>query len=375
MIQTVMQPTQMVNPSRKQPTHGGQVYAFAEQQKIAVQQVLDFSASINPNVPNIDWQTLQKQANIELIHYPQEFDSNSPSVLKPLIAQRFQIHSQHITLCKGISETIHQLCATLCTVNSVLFCPIYSEYQKALKKTSTNLFNVDCAPQDWLHSNQAKTLPAGSLLVLVNPSTPAGNMLCGSQLDAILAFCQKQQHWLIIDESFLPFIGFEREKSARQYLNHYPGLIILQSLTKYYACPGLRIGAIFSSSPTISQHIKSVWSLSTLDRLWLMQAITDTDHQRHTQQWMSQTKPNFLQQLKTLPCILKVEPSKTNFFLVKFDRPVKLVQAHLTPHKILIRDVTSFGYSPNFARIAIKHPIDNQKLIQALQSIGELCDI
>ncbi|MBO1926819.1 aminotransferase class I/II-fold pyridoxal phosphate-dependent enzyme [Thiomicrorhabdus sp. 6S2-11] len=347
--------------------HGGQALGFAEQHNLALAEVLDFSASINPLSPQIDWLQLCNDAKTQIIHYPQEFDSHSRSLLHPLLAETFSIKEDNITLCNGISQAIQQLFASIKPPETRLFTPIYSEYQKAAQAYCNDVREFRGAPQTWLQ--QAQKLTANSIIVVVNPSTPDGHYYSVQQLLPLCEYCQRHAIWLLVDESFLPFISLEKKFSARQLLTAFPHLIILQSLTKFYACPGIRIGALFSSNRKVTDLIPQTWSLSTIDRLWLQQALQDNNHIIKTQQWLLATKAAFIENLQRLDCIHEVFPSSVNFVLVEFDRPISAVQEHLNAYGMLIRNAQNFGYDANIARIGIKLESANHRLLQALQQI------
>lgn len=374
--------------------HGGGIFEFAKRYALSPSEVCDFSASINPITPKVDWIKLQQQSSVELPHYPQEYSTSSESALKPILSQKFSVDCRFISLTKGISESIHHIFSAIQPPTCLLFTPIYSEYQKAAQQFSRKTLQTCLSPSQWLQNSTKETLPADSIVVLVNPSTPEGKCLEITEIKHLVDYCQQHKLWLLLDESFLPFISLSPEVSGRQYLHQGANLIILQSLTKYFACPGIRIGAIFAhlysknrttatdlaetlnDSPPINQLLPAVWSLSTLDKLWLMQALQDSEHESQTKKWILKTKPDFLKQLKALDCILKIYPSSTNFVLLEFDRPVEIIQNHLATFSILIRNAASFGFNARTARIAIKSDSDNQKLIHALQRLdaflGEL---
>lgn len=353
-------------------THGGQVYGFAAEKQIAVTQIIDFSASINPISPQIDWLQLQQQAENELIHYPQEYAADSDSSLIPLLAERFKIRANAITLSNGISHAIWQFFANLPASEqqqTYLFTPIYSEYQTAAKQFSQAVIEIATPLEIWLQ-NEPK-IAKNSVIVLVNPSTPQGKYIQPQTVQLLLKLAQQHQAWLLIDESFLPFVGLSSKLSARQWLDDYSKLVILQSLTKYYACPGVRIGSVFCNNPRIKRLLPQVWNLSTLDRLWLSQALQDREHITQTAGWLQKTKNGFIQRLQNIPCIKQVLPSDCNFVLVEFSCATKFVQNHLEHENILIRDVASFGFADNFARIAIRNAADNQQLLNCLHGFTQ----
>lgn len=347
--------------------HGGQVFAFAKQHDIALTSIVDFSANINPNVPNINWQKLTLDAQQELIHYPPEVNSQADSPLKPLIAKVFALNQQHILLGNGISEMIHQIFQVLQPTNTFVFAPAYSEYLKAAK--CGHLVSLKNGIQDLA---ELKALQKNDVIVLVNPSTPQGQFFSPESLKPLLTLAHQKRAWLLIDESFLPFISLEINQSVRQWLEDYPHLMILQSLTKFYACPGIRIGAVFCSHPRFTHKLSWIWNLSTLDRLWLTQALQDPHHLAKTDAWLQQEKEGFVKNLQMLSMVAKVHSTAVNFVQVTFNRPVKILQEQLLAitktRPILIRQLAD----PFQARLAIKSAENNTYLIDQLTKLDTL---
>lgn len=349
--------------------HGGQVFAFSQQQQVAIGDILDFSANINPIHPQIDWPTIQQTATEQLPHYPESLLAHHPSELQSAIAKRFALPANQVLVTNGISQTIHQFFSAVKPDNTVLFTPIYSEYQQAAALHSKEVKEYQLSPDEWQADSQP--IEKNSVVVLVNPSTPQGVYENPETLQPLIAHCQRQSAWLLVDESFLPFIGFAESLSCRQWLKNYPKLIILQSLSKYFACPGIRIGAVFSSSNELKPLLHQVWSVSTLDKLWLLQALHDPGLDNKTQAWLSQEQTVFTAQLQALPCVEQVLPSSVNYLIVTFSLPTAELQRQLNAQSMLIRDLQSFGYDRYHARIAIKSSADNKQLISALQNIME----
>lgn len=363
----MMQPETSSNKplsARTDNVHGGQALNYAQRKRIPLEQVLDFSANINPITPQIDWQQFAKDAAPQIVHYPTEFDAGSDSRLKPLLSENFQVAEEHITLCNGISQAIWQLFAAIQPKQTLLFTPIYNEYQKAASAHSRTVQHLQVLSDT--------EVGADSVIVLVNPTTPQGIFQKEEAIWELLQQAKRFTTWLIIDESFLPFINLDISCSARQWLSDYPKLIVLQSLTKFYACPGIRIGAVFCSHPKIQTMLPQVWSLSTLDRLWLEQALQDKNHLEKTQQWLQNAKSKLQQELKSLPIVNHILPSDSSYLCVMFDRKVCFIQEHLDQSHILIRDTSSFGLDAKIARIAIKSHSENQKLLSALQQLSPL---
>ncbi|GKT11321.1 MAG: threonine-phosphate decarboxylase [Thiomicrorhabdus sp.] len=351
------------------PIHGGQVYQLLREHnattsvKKGLESLIDFSASINPVMPQISWAPINLQAQLMVGHYPDQ----QQVALKQAIAQKFQLEPNQITLTNGISSAIMSLFAKIRPDLTLLFTPIYSEYQRAASLHSQQTIEV---PQSDLPTFNFNTLTENSVIVLVNPNTPQGQYQSIESLEPLLRAAIVQNCWLLIDESFLPFISLASSASVRSLLESPQAKkwIVLQSLTKYYACPGVRIGALFAAPNALQSWQWPSWPISVLDEQFLLQALSDPDHDQKTQDSLNQERPTFIDALTRCRLISSVESGLANFVLVKTIIKAEQLVAYLAQSQILIRNCQSFGLGEYHCRIAIKSKAQNQQLIQALKS-------
>lgn len=355
--------------------HGGQVYAYARQTGLpeaeALAQVLDFSASINAVTPIIDWPNLLQTAQQRLPHYPDQ----QAVTLKQALGARFELDADAIALTHGITAAIHDFFAAQRPAKVVLLTPLYGEYVKAAQRFAGEVIELPLqaadSPSALLAHPTFQNLPANSWVVLVNPSTPQGHFSSPQAWWPFLSHLKTQQAGLLVDEAFLPFIGFEAKHSFRPFLTEFNNLLIFQSLTKYYTCPGARLGAVFGHPQWLQTCFDNAWPVSVFDEQYLLQALADPTLEARTQNWLHSAKPEFIAALQTLAVVEKIYPSHANYLLVKLTRPVADIQAKLQPQGMLIRDCQSFGLDACHARIAIKLPAENARLIAALRQLEE----
>lgn len=356
--------------------HGGQIYAFAREKNNPIEDVLthtlDFSASINPIKPKVDWQAIIQHAQIAVPHYP----DSQLQVLKQAIGHRFQLAQTQITLTNGISSAIISLFSELKPDTTLLFTPIYSEYRRAAERYSTNTLEVMYRFSDNGLSEkllqQIHGLTENSVVVLVNPSTPQGHYQLPKILTPLLKHLRHKNCWVLVDESFLPFISFAEQYSVRSQLQKHPKMMVLQSLTKYYACPGVRIGAVFTAPHALDKMTWPSWPLSVLDEQFVLQALADPQHERNTRDFLQTERPQFITALRSCDLIESVEDSITNFVLVRTRVKASQLVECLARANILIRDCENFGLGEYTCRIAIQSAENNNQLIQALQQNRQL---
>jgi threonine-phosphate decarboxylase len=356
--------------------HGGQVYAYARQTGLpeaeALTQVLDFSASINPVAPVIDWSNLLQTTQQRLAHYPDQ----QAVKLKQALAARFDVDIACIALTHGITAAIHDFFCSQRPACVVLLTPLYGEYAKAAQRFAGEVIELPLqavdSPSALLENPTLQSLPENSWVVLVNPSTPQGHFSRPQDWLPFLSHLKTQQAGLLVDEAFLPFVGLEAKYSFRPFLTEFNNLLIFQSLTKYYACPGARLGAVFAPLQLLPTCFDSAWPVSVFDQQYLLQALADPTLDARTQDWLHSAKRELIDALHTLAVVEKIDPSHANYLLVRFNRPVAEIQATLLPQGMLIRDCQSFGLDACHARIAVKLPTENTRLVDALRQLENL---
>ena len=98
---------------------------------------------------------------------------------------------------------------------------------------------------------------------LCNPNNPTGRVMTRRNVRELAGAVDRQQGWLIVDEAF---IDYRQAQSVVPMLNEYPRMMILRSLTKFYAMPGLRIGYLLGASKLVDQlkDRQPPWSVNSL---------------------------------------------------------------------------------------------------------------
>src|SRR5262249_43327872 len=98
---------------------------------------------------------------------------------------------------------------------------------------------------------------------LCNPNNPTGRVMSRLIVHELAEAVDRQQGWLIVDEAFIDYC---QAQSAVSMLNEHPRMMVLRSLTKFYAIPGLRIGYLLGASKLVDQlkDRQPPWSVNSL---------------------------------------------------------------------------------------------------------------
>jgi histidinol-phosphate/aromatic aminotransferase/cobyric acid decarboxylase-like protein len=129
--------------------------------------------------------------------------------------------------------------------------PTFGEYARAARVLGADVHEY----------TSLEDLPAAARLVFVcNPNNPTGVLHTTAEITAALE--QHPDRLIVLDEAYASFApGRWRSEPL---LARYPNLIILRSLTKDYALPGLRLGYLLARPevPTAVEGVRPPWSVN-----------------------------------------------------------------------------------------------------------------
>ena len=338
--------------------HGGQVYNSEGQ----IDFQLDFSANINPlGLPTAVKRTLLENLD-GIIHYPDP----AATELKNSISKFYDVPHENLVLLNGAAEFFYLYCNVVKPARIIIPVPSFSEYERAARSVNAEVEYFFLREEENFQLNVEKlfkkvTAEKFDCLIIGRPNNPTGNLI---PIDAIKKLSSAVN--ILADESFIDFLSVE---SARQIVNEK--ICVVQSLTKIFAIPGLRLGfavaeKIFSEKLNAS---KDVWNVNFLAQKAGVAALADEKFLSDTRIWLAEEKKYFVRSLKELPNIKVFEPT-ANFVLIKFssEEIANNLTKKLRDKKILIRSCGNFaGLDERFIRLAIRTRAENQRLIDAMK--------
>lgn len=337
---------------------------------------LDFSANINPlGCPKSIFEILTSSWQ-ELQHYPDP----EAALLKETLQDYYHLPKEHLLLGNGAVELVYLICLWLRPRQVLIPEPTFSEYAKAAKAVKADLSYLPLytGEEFQLDLRQLEEkLKNADLFFLCNPNNPTGNIWGYEVLQKIEGLCRKYQTFLVVDESFIDFVPDKEHYSIRQNVRCNPNLLVLHSLTKFFAIPGLRLGCGLGHPDLIAElsKLKDPWNINVFAQLAGKAAVEDKQFQTESIKYVRREKDFLYNEIAKLPTY-RVFPSAANFLLLKL-LPEKLTSSLLTDslarQGILVRNCNTFPVlGENFIRIAVRKREENIRLLTALAEIGDL---
>ncbi len=350
--------------------HGGNIFTVARTLGVTPDQILDFSASINP----LGMSPMARKALIcsldTLVHYP----DTSHTELKQALATFHALAPAHFALANGSTELIYNLPAMLPGNKALIVSPSFSEYVRALgqHRWETRHFILSPESNFSIDTDKLERALGGGVdaLFICNPGNPNGTLYPERVIEKIYSLCLAAGTFMILDEAFMDFC---EEASAKRMIVHSDNAIVLRSMTKFFGIPGLRLGYAICNA-TLAERLDSMggpWSVNSLALASGTAALQDIEHNQESLEFVRQERRTLFERLSQFSQ-LTLYPSSTNYLLVEIKGGMtsRELKERLLPYRILIRDCASFmGLSDRFFRIAVRTGDENNRLLECLGRI------
>lgn len=327
--------------------HGDDLYKYGK--KI----VSNFSSNV---YNRIDHSGLYQRLNERLstiCSYPEPM----PYSLESEIARRYSLTPRQVCVTNGATEAIYLIAQVFQGRISAVLGPTFSEYADACRVHRHKVkpfYSLDALPED------------AELVWICNPNNPTGEVRNKEDLKALVD--SHPDKLFIFDLSYEYFtlkslLGIKEAAS-------FPNVILLHSMTKQYAIPGLRVG-YFTASEGLTDDVRCrrmPWSVNSL-------AIEAAKYLLEEGDGISADIPQLLAERERLTNLLlatgmlEIWPTDTHYMLIKLrmGKAAALKDFLAVNHGILIRDASNFeGLDERFFRIATQTPEENDKLVKAI---------
>jgi threonine-phosphate decarboxylase len=356
------------------PPHGGGVFRRAAENGIEIDQIVDFSANINPlGLPPGVKEELYDSLDY-LAHYP-EIDA---ATLQRQLAGRHRLAAENILVGNGSTALIYLLARILKPHRALLLIPTFTEYERALRL-------VGCRIDYLAYWRAGRLLPGDEIKAAVdninpemvfvcNPGNPTGSLLAPHCLLNLIRGREPAGTVWVLDEAFIDFT--EPGNSLIRQVTKSANLLILRSLTKIYALAGLRCGYLAGSRELVARLrcAQEPWSLNyPVIRAAVTALANDREFLEMTRTLIGRERSYLFDELVKF-FWLEPFPSRANYLLCRLHKGVesRLLADYLFAREaILIRRCGDYpGLGDDFIRFAVRRPEDNRRLITCLKQFN-----
>jgi threonine-phosphate decarboxylase len=351
--------------------HGGNIYQAARHLGVKPEKLIDFSASINPLGYAPRAKKVLASPQTAVLNYP---DPEAHDFIKALAAYH-NLPADHFVPGNGSSEFIHLIPYLLRPKSVLIVAPAFTEYENTYQRAKGVVFFFTTTDKDGF-AIQEKALfdelrRGYSAIYICNPGCPTGVLHSPKMLRELTSVAAKKGTAVILDETF---IDFAENNSLKAETAHFDNLMILRSMTKFFALPGLRAGYAITHPKNVEKLQEKLppWSMNALAQRAAAASLLDVTHIQKSLQFVQENRDVLAADLRSLR--LTVFKSCTNFLLVRLAEAAPLTATQLAEkllaRGILIRSCEDFqGLSDRYFRVAVKKKNENKKLCAELKKL------
>ena len=362
--------------------HGGNRLAVARRLGCRPEQLLEASASLVPFGPpaSVRRSLSRALAGAAIGDYP----DRDQQALRQAIARRHGLEAAMVLPGNGAAELFTWVGRDAARAGvSLLPVPGFADYERALacwqgawRPLALPLRWSGPFPQPFPAPTGADLADLAAAVVwITNPHNPTGQLWSRESLEPLL----ERFGLVIVDEAFLPLVPGGEAQSMLPWVGRCPGLVVIRSLTKLAAIPGLRLGYALADPTRLARWAawRDPWPVNGLAAAAGVALMADRAWDRRVQGWLEREGPWLAGELAQFPGLVPMA-SAANFLLVRGERagePCSLNGLRLAlegRHRILVRDCRSFaGLGESWLRLAVLDRRRNRRLLGALaQELG-----
>ncbi len=289
--------------------------------------------------------------------------------LKEAVAKLKKVSTENLFIGNGSDEVLDLLFRAFCEPrldNVVTIRPSYGMYE-----VLANVNDVQCrqAELNTDFSLDAEKLLAlcddyTKLILLCSPNNPTGNAFDVAAIEYLL---KETEAIVVLDEAY---IDFSERPGFLKKLSRYPGLVIVQTLSKAWGMAALRLGLGFADEEVIQilNRIKPPYNVNLLSQKEALKRIQNQKETLRQIQIIRNEKEKMCQVLERLPAVKRVFPSDANFLLLEINNATEIYQK-LINKGIVVRNRSGLLHCYSCLRITIGTPEENERLLSELKNL------
>lgn len=314
-----------------------------------------------------------RDAMPQIVHYPDP----DCTELKKTLAGYLRIDTDRIILGNGAVELIYLLVKALQPKKVLLPQPTFGEYEIAVVTGGGTVKEYYLpAARDFQPAAGEITAAMSDvdLVILCNPNNPTGTLMPKEEILKILQLAQANHVTVVVDEAFMDFVEGRENYSTVSLLRDFPNLFILYSLTKFFAIPGLRLGAAMGAPGLITKlnMYRDPWNVNLFAQAAGVVSLRDESYIAMSREFVHREKQDLFEKIQRMEGLRPLPPAVNYIFidLKATGLTAPELTARLGRRGILVRDCSSYkNLEPYYIRVAVRTREENGKLLAALKDV------
>jgi len=334
----------------------------------------DFSTPLNPlGTPDFVEELISEAVKLKVYrHYP-DYEYRD---LREAVSSFYGVSSESVISLNGAAEALYLAVLAFRPKIAAAIEPTFGDHSTLFRavgvpEVSVILREVEdgfALPVDAL--SVLEKLPDESLLILSNPNNPTGLLLRRSD---VLKLAERFRGIVVVDEAFIELSDNPSESVLRD-AEASENIIVVRSLTKTLAVPGLRMG--FAVAPKklaeLLEAARQPWNLNSIATYVASRLLRD--YGSELAKFLDRSRSVVISERGYLTAAMKalgirVYSSAAPYILARLPKTMlREISSCLTEYRVVLRDASSFkSLTPYHFRASVKLREENEILIEALR--------
>ena len=336
------------------------------ERELGIQGSIKLASNENPLGPSpLAIEAIRRKLEV-LNRYP----DGSGFYLKAKLSEKSGLAPDKILLGNGSNEIIELIVRTFLEPEEEVIqaFPTFLVYEKIVKGAGGIMLSVPLKDFRINLDGMLDAVTTKTKIIFVNnPNNPTGSVLGAREMGLFLEALPKDII-VALDEAYIEFVTDSDCANGLHLLNKHPGVVVLRTFSKLYGLAGLRIGYGFTSA-RIADYINRVRQPFNANALAQAAATAALDDMEFVEKTLDTVRDGLAYLQEHLDHMgLQYVPTQTNFFLIRVPGGGKYTYESLLPKGVIVRSMESYGL-PDYIRINVGLPEENERFIRALQSL------
>ncbi len=354
--------------------HGSDIEVIAERYNISKETIIPYASNVNP----LGFSPKAREALLNNIDAISSYPDRDYMSLRTSISKYCGCLPEQLILGNGTSDLIRLTAETIAPKKTLIVGPTYSEYARTATMFGSEVSTYMLKNLDDFEMDVEMFLKALNesidLLVLCNPNNPTGKILTKEQMDTILSRCLELNIFVMVDETYIEFVRDVVSVSSVSLTRKYDNLIVLRSVSKFFAAPGIRLGYAITSNEDFlnetSNH-KIPWNINSYASV--AGVMFEDEKYINLTKSLIQTERNLIYSALCSRKTIKVFKPEANFVLIKLlkeDQTAGEVFDYCIKKGFMIRDCTDYeGLGEKYVRFCFMKPEQNDNMVNTILEI------
>lgn len=333
------------------PNHGANAHRVYERLGVEIPEtVFDYSENVNPLGPPA---FVQKKWST----YAQLITKYPDPLGEPFLSAAAKYHSlsvENVIIGNGAAEIFASLAKRYENKRAVLIHPTFSEYAATLAPYNVYIKEIIATGKVPLEE-VLDEVEFAEVIYICRPNNPTGYLIPLEEIIQIAKCAKRYKCEVILDEAFLDFI--DEKESFISYLKNFPNVIVVRSMTKMYAIPGLRLGYALASESIVNDIRSRMphWNSNAIATTVGTDCLLEEDYRLSAIAFAKAMREQMTTFLEIWNCI--VLPSMTNFICFQLPDPARSKEffEYLLAKGCVLRHTENFkGLDGKWFRVGMK---------------------